>query len=385
MCPRLLQGFVDAVGRLGVGSVIRVGMWDDTAAYKPARNFIEGNDPNQNFDVANQNNWKYFWDYNIKIWFDTIPPELWYRLEGKPVIASWNLRSSSFSNQPGNASRLLAFLRDNFSKRYGVEPYFILDQTWMTSDTTITTALAEGQHGWFSPPTRPFTYVAYNNAMWGVAVPGFRDSNTVPGCGVACREVLRRDGKTFDEALQAGSQAKLILLEGQTDMVESAGNYRSSEWLYPCQYLNAIRKYADRNPETLLLQAEGADAFFDTTPTNLGGAYADRALDVAALPADGGWYVGWTVAGEWLQYNQVELGCGLYRFAARLATNTTGTQIRLNLPDVKAANPPNTNNAYVFVLLAELFLVAGSYDLRVVFETGGINLDYFFVKRAKAC
>ena len=383
MCPRLLKGFVDAVERAGVEDVIRVGMWDDTGMYRTARNTVLGTNDTR-FDVGNETNWEFFWDYNIKIWFDTIPSKLWYLLDGKPVIANWNLRDNKFSNQQGNASRLLAWLKEKFLERYGVEPYFIVEETWISEDDTITTSEAGGKHGWFNPLDESYTYETWNGEEWGVVVPSFRDSGTIPGCSTDCREILRKGGKTLKDGLEAGKDSKLLMLEGWTNMAETAGVYRSSDWTYPTQYINLVREFSDPEPETLQFQAEGADNFFDTTPENIGGEYANRALDVGALGDNTGWYVGWTEPGEWLEYNEVKLGCGLYRFTARAASSNANASIRLalgSLPSVSFSG----SGSFELVHLGEIQLpTSGKYDLRIVFETGSVDLDWFFLKRVSS-
>jgi hypothetical protein len=384
MCPRLLTGFVEAVKRAGVEDVVRVGMWDDTGMHDNNRNFVENT--SGAFDLGNEENWKYFWDHNIEIWFDTIPPELWYRIDGKPVIANWN--ANDLENHQGNASRLLSWLKSQFQAKYGTEPYFILDETWLALDTTVTEDQADGKHGWFRPPPlrKPYTYREYNGMKSGVVVPGFRDPGTTPGCGERCRELVRNGGDTVHTGLKAGSDSDLIILEGWTDMIESAGFYRSSHWSFPSQYINIVREYADPEPETLLFQAEGADRFHDTTPSNLGGQYSDRSLDVGALSDNTGWFVGWTEPEEWLEYQEVRLGCGRYRFSARVAKVNADepARIRLAFGDLPTVIVPDTGgqDQYDLVHLGEVQVHRpGNVDLRIVFETGGINLDWFFMKR----
>jgi hypothetical protein len=197
--------------------------------------------------------------------------------------------------------------------------------------------------------------------------------------------VTRRDGATLDDALAAqGGDAKFILLEGWTDMTENAGFYRSNEWRYPSQYLNIVRRYADPEPETLRFQAEGADSFYDLTSGNSGGEYRYGDLDIGRLDDNSGWFVGWTSAGEWIEYQEVQLGCGTYRFTARVAADSSGEKIRLALPGLKSVTVPSTgdSNDYHLVHLGETMLDAGTYDLRIVFKTGGVNLDWFFLKRS---
>lgn len=383
LCPRVLAKFVAAAKRAGAQDVLKVGMWDDTGAYP-------NNAGVDRLNLSDKANWTYFWDHNIKIWFDTLPKSMWYLMDGKPVIAEWSLGDAFFSNQQGNASALLTWLKSQFKARYGVEPAFILHRTWFENDTTINTNHAVGKEGWFTPKSddqsSTHTYQSYNGETWGAVAPAFRDANTKAGCGAPCREVTRRNGATLDNALTAGANAKFILLEGWTDMAESAGYYRSNHWRYPNQYINIVRRHADPTPATLRFQAEAADAFLDKTSANLGGQYSDRALDVDRLNDGTGWYVGWTQAGEWLEYKEVELGSGTYRFTVRAATNAPGKSMHLEIDGVPlpSLTLPDTGgfDNYQLAHLGEVNIPAGTHDLKVVFETtAGMNVDWFFLKR----
>ncbi|MFQ3549268.1 MAG: carbohydrate-binding domain-containing protein, partial [Armatimonadota bacterium] len=53
------------------------------------------------------------------------------------------------------------------------------------------------------------------------------------------------------------------------------------------------------------LEAEDYDQAYDTTSGNYGGEYRDGDVDIGQLPGENGYYVGWTAAGEWLQWNNV--------------------------------------------------------------------------------
>lgn len=390
LCPRHLSKFVRAVELAGAEDVIRVGMWDDTGAYALAHQMVHGTNETT-LDLGDPKNWELFWDHNMKIWFDTIPSNLWFRLEGKPVIAFWTLSETFFSNQEGNASRLLSWLKTQFKNHYDVEPHFIVQNQWFQFDSTMTEDHAFGRHCWIQPnhdnKTSIYSYTHFNNMTWGVVAPSFRNGRTRPGCGIACREVTRRNGETLNEALDTGRGANFTLLEGWTDMAESAGFYRSLKWKYPAQYINIIRRYADPEPETLRFQAEGADRFYDNTPGNRGDEYRQGDLDIQKLADNSGWTVAWTEPGEWLEYQEVELGCGTYRFTARVAAARSGNSIRLDLGDLPAVDVPNTGSFddYQLVHLGQLDLVKGSYNLRIVFETGDVCLDWFFVKRSSRC
>jgi hypothetical protein len=389
MCPRHLSKLVAAIDRAGAGDVYRLGMWDDTGAYPGARNHVDNLPGGTLFDLADRNSWRFFWDYNMRIWFDTIPSRLWYRLDGRPVIAFWSLAGAFFSNQQGNASLLLRDLRAKFQARYGENPLFILDQTWPQLDTTITTGDGQGMNAWFVPPGNHYTYRTWDGSSWGALVPAFRDPQTLPGCGNACREVLRRDGQALRDAFAAGLTAKFSLLEGWTDIYESAGFYRSSTWRLPNLYINVTRESADPTPATLRFQAEGADLLSTQTAADAGTrVYRKDVGNIGKLGDATGWYVDFTQAPGWLEYSEVTLGCGTYRMTARVATNAERT-IHLEIDGTSlgpvTVAPTGGPASYQLVHLGAVRLAAGKHALRLVADTAGVNADWFFVRRAAGC
>jgi hypothetical protein len=392
MCPRLLRHLVEAIDRCdGARSVLRLAMFDDTGAYMGARNRIQGLPSNTLFDLADESAWAYFWDYNMRIWFDTVPPDLWYRLDGRPVVAFWG--PVWMSHIQGNASRLFQHLRANFISRYGEDPHFNVTNDWRLSDTTLTNQYVQASEGWFDPSQSTYTYTTWNSATWGCNVPGFRDpmdpatgEDYLPGCGSVCRERLRNDGGALRSGLTMGitKGARFSILEGWTDIAESAGYYRSNAWRYPNQYINIVREYADPETKTLRFQAEAADAFFDTTPGNTGGLYRDGDLDIGRMANGTGWYVGWTEPGEWIQFKEVWLACGTYRFTARL-NGGPGQRVHLEV-DGQSLGPVDlvrggTGSAWQLQGLGTVSLAAGRHDLKFVFDTGQTGLDWFFSRK----
>jgi hypothetical protein len=398
MCPRLLRHLVDAINRCdGAQDVLRLGMWDDTGAYQGTRNIVEGLPSDTLFDLADTSTWTYFWDHNMKIWFDTVPPNLWYRLDNRPVIAFWG--PVWMSHVQGNASRLFAWLRTNFINRYGEDPHFNVTNDWRSADNTLINPYVQASEGWFDPSRSTqgtFTYTAWNGATWGCAVPAFRDGrNTttgeeyLPGCGSACREQLRNDGATLRNGLTTiltkgtpSAPARFTLLEGWTDIAENAGYYRSNTWSYPNQYINIVREFSDPETQTLRFQAEAADDYLDTTVGNAGGAYRDGDLDIGALPI-GGWYVGWTEPGEWIQFKQVRLACGTYRFTARVR-GSIGEQLHLEVDGASLGPAQITIGgpaSWQLLRLGTCVLSPARHDLKLVFDTGQTEVDWFFSKK----
>src|SRR5690606_21108293 len=69
--------------------------------------------------------------------------------------------------------------------------------------------------------------------------------------------------------------AEWIVLESWSDWPEGTTWYRSdhSEYLWPNQHIAHLRKYADTNSESIILEAEDCDEYFDLSAGNSGGAY----------------------------------------------------------------------------------------------------------------
>src|SRR5713226_5822208 len=104
-------------------------------------------------------------------------------------------------------------------------------------------------------------------------------------------------------------------------------------------------------------------------------------LLVAGRPCfGGGWYVGNGAAGEWIQFTNVWLSAGSYRFTANAGSPTAGASLPLEM-DGSAAGPrvsvPNTGrgDSFGFVHLGSTNLAQGYHPLRVVFETSGVSLQ----------
>jgi hypothetical protein len=381
MCPRLLSRLVAAIDRAGARDAVRLAMFDDTGAYPGTRNIVEGRPFDEPFDLSDRTSWRFFWDHNMEVWFDTVPRDLWFRIDGRPLVAFWSLADAFFSHQSGNASALLRDLRARFNDRYGEDPLFIVDGTWIEKDPSLTTNDVFGVNDWFGPPANNFTYRSWNGSTFGAAVPGFRDPNNHPGCGNACREVPRRDGAALSSALDAGASARVILLEGWTDVAESAGSYRSNVWRYPNLPIRIVREHAESSFTTLRFEAEAADAYVDTTSGNSGGAYRDGDLDIGHID-DGGFFVGWTAPGESLTFRDVRFSCGAYRFTARIRS-TSGARMHVDLGD---GSPPPTDvpagdASFRLINLGVSAIEDGTRDVSLVFDTSGADVDWFFARR----
>jgi hypothetical protein len=131
------------------------------------------------------------------------------------------------------------------------------------------------------------------------------------------------------------------------------------------------------------IQAEDYVAYYDTTPGNSGGQYRNDDVDIETCGDIGGGYdVGWTDNGEWLEYLLNVPSSGVYNFSLRVASpNTPSGTVQLSI-DGSNIGPqltiPNTGawQTYQDLTLNAQTLNAGIRRLRVSIVTGGFNFNY---------
>ena len=136
------------------------------------------------------------------------------------------------------------------------------------------------------------------------------------------------------------------------------------------------------------LEAESPARFNDTTPTNLGVASCSSTAVDAQTTSDvgGGCNVAWTVAGEWLEYDVSVATSGKFDLVARLASNTTGKSLHLELDGANVSGTLTAPSAgwqsFADVTAPGVTIAAGTHKLRVVMDTGSTNVNYVDVKTA---
>jgi hypothetical protein len=149
-----------------------------------------------------------------------------------------------------------------------------------------------------------------------------------------------------------------------------------------------------------VVQAENFDlggaevAYHDATPANLGARHRlDDGVDIAADPgASNGLVVGWTPAGEWMEYTVNLAESGTYTLQARVAGVGVGGQFRIlvNGEDKTGLlNVPHTGawNSYQIVQKTGVILSSGIQTLRLEMVTAGASghvgaFDYLSVVTA---
>ena len=129
-------------------------------------------------------------------------------------------------------------------------------------------------------------------------------------------------------------------------------------------------------------------AWYDTTPGNSGGAFRSTDVDIEAS-ADGGYDIGWTAIGEWVNYTVNVAAAGTYSITLRVASPQSGRSLHVGFNGASSVWTqlfvPNTLGWQSWTTLTvPATLGAGVQQLTVYFDTGGINLGRMTVTSASA-
>ena len=117
--------------------------------------------------------------------------------------------------------------------------------------------------------------------------------------------------------------------------------------------------------------------YHDTTSGNSGGQYRSTDVDIEASSA-GGYDVGWAAAGEWLNYTVNPSSSGSYTVQLRVASPNGGSiHVGFNTPSnvwTSIAVPATGGWQSWQTVSMPATLSAGTQQLTVWFDTGGVNL-----------
>lgn len=134
-------------------------------------------------------------------------------------------------------------------------------------------------------------------------------------------------------------------------------------------------------------------AYHDTDPTNNGGAYRTEGVDIR-VSVEGGHQIGWTAAGEWLEYTVQIAEAGTYDLQLRVSSPAAGATYHLEADGITIASGlsvPNTGNYDVFstVIKTGVKLPAGQHILRLVSDSNSTfgnvgDLNWFELQKTAA-
>lgn len=138
---------------------------------------------------------------------------------------------------------------------------------------------------------------------------------------------------------------------------------------------------------TLRVEAEYFDlggqgvAYHDSDANNQGGQLrAEEGVDIEVTgDVGGGYHIGSTADGEWLEYTIFVAEPGIYNLRLRIASATEGVaRVFLNGKDKTGFwQMPNTGNVQSWTtVIKQVFLEYGRQKIRLEFPTGGFNLNW---------
>lgn len=133
--------------------------------------------------------------------------------------------------------------------------------------------------------------------------------------------------------------------------------------------------------EELLVQAEDYVTFNDSDTGNTGNVFRTDDVDIeASNDTGGGFHVGWTVTGEWLEYN-VNLTAGLYAVTTRVASaiSTGSYTLLLDGQDIGSDSVPSTGGWQTFETHSVGLITIdtdGSYTLRLNVTGSDFNINW---------
>ncbi|MFN3405911.1 MAG: carbohydrate-binding protein [Cytophagaceae bacterium] len=167
----------------------------------------------------------------------------------------------------------------------------------------------------------------------------------------------------------------------------------SSQLISTLQNSNVQRSFTGSpQPVPGIIQAEDFDlgclggSYFDNSGGNQGGSTHRYGYSVDIGPtqdASGGFDVGWTATGEWLEYTVNVAATGTYNLTFRVSTPLNGNIFHLEQNGVNVTgniSVPNTGawSNYTNLVVGNVNLSGGVSVIRIFFDNvPGFNLNYF--------
>jgi len=138
--PTKIASLVAAINNRGLTNQVKFAIFDDNAASWVAQwNMANGRGYGyaQPFDISNPDNWRYLYDWNYKLFYQTVPDANRFKINGRPVIIIWTGNTYFVANMQGNVSRALTYVRQKCQADFGFNPFIVLSGDFYGNDTTL--------------------------------------------------------------------------------------------------------------------------------------------------------------------------------------------------------------------------------------------------------
>ncbi|MGJ8693578.1 MAG: glycosyl hydrolase family 8 [Thalassotalea sp.] len=134
-------------------------------------------------------------------------------------------------------------------------------------------------------------------------------------------------------------------------------------------------------PVTVKIEAEDYDRFSDTTIGNEGNAYRSDNVDIEVTSdTDGGYNVGWTAVGEWLEFD-IDFAGGDYKIDTRVASNNSNGKFTIDLNGTELLSTTSVLSTgawqnWTTKTSNTVSIPSGVQTIRVNVVNGGFNLNW---------
>ena len=238
---------------------------------------------------------QWIWDNWTKPWFDTVPADKLYLKDGHVYINFWTANCFACKDKPG-ISDFMIDLKARIKAEYGYDtriivaksfvdkdpdvlPHVYARQNWFTwyNDVNVTHSKLNGVTSSFATNGRKLPITTIWESDWDpVSNTGTRknlqyddDGNYVSTHTNGVADY--RAGLAYADSI--GSE--WMLLEAWGNKQEGTAWFRTDHQdnYYLNEFINITREFADKATSAILLQAEAADHYYDSTPGNAGKAY----------------------------------------------------------------------------------------------------------------
>ncbi len=257
--PDMQAGQIDTLAETlkGPPSPVKVGLFDDSWAWGHAKfgapwsTAPDLNDSEKSAKILYENKWKTF--------FSKLPPQDWYRVNGRPLIYFYNAGTLKPANR---AAAVIARMKAMFAADFGVEPFVAVDDAFFTDPAMV--KVADSRFRW---DTLAGDFQAHDgtvgvenrlsrSSMSGrVMANGFArwDSHNRDHRGPDANKTSMFDDRMIkgDETLQSlldrTQDANSLLLQTWNDLGEGTSvnlaydYYYKGQWLRPDHFMRQIR------------------------------------------------------------------------------------------------------------------------------------------------